>query len=111
MKFVRIVGVACVAAVFFLGAFGAGPALASAPNVVINSPGADQAYAEYPTISGSITEEGAQPEVTSASVALSSDDGFSSENSSINYPGGSGFSGSGANVSFSWLPKPKYNGK
>lgn len=111
MKFIRIVGVAGVAAVLFLGAFGAGPALAAAPNVVINSPGSDQAYDSYPTISGSITEDGAQPEVTSASVAISSDDGFSSENATINYPGGQGFSGSGASVSFSWKPTPKYNGK
>ncbi len=114
MKFVRIVGVAGAAAVLFLGVFGAGPALAAAPSVVINSPGADAAYDAYPTINGSITQDGPSPELRSASVALSSNDGFSSENATQSYPpGGSGtiFSGGGASITYSWTPKPKYNGK
>lgn len=115
MRSIRIVGVATVAAMSFMATVGAGAALAAPPNVVINSPGADAPYESYPTISGSITQEGPDPQLNSASVALSSNDGWTSENQSISYTrggGGAGFTPQGnASVTFSWAPKPKYNGR
>lgn len=114
MRSIRIAGAAGVVAMLFLSTFGAGSALAAPPSVVINSPGVDVAYEAYPTISGSITQDGNGGVVTRASVALSSNDGFSSENASKNYPpggSGTGFEGGGANVTYSWKPTPRYNGK
>ncbi|MDP1794895.1 MAG: hypothetical protein Q8K63_12250, partial [Acidimicrobiales bacterium] len=111
MKFRRIAGAASVVAMLFLATIGAGAAIAAPPSVVINSPGVDVSYEAYPAISGSITQEGAQPELTSASVALSSNDGWSSENSTQSWPGGSIFSGGGASITYNWTPKPKYNGR
>ena len=113
MKLIRLLAAAGVAALVLLAGPGTGPAMA-ANDVTINSP-ADLAYETYPTLSGSVSQSGNQGVVTKIDLKLTSVDGSTSENASLTYTRGASnssvFSGDGATVNFSWVPKPKYNGR
>lgn len=113
MKLFRLLGAAGVAALVLLAVPGAGPALAT-NEVAISSP-SDTAYNAYPALSGTVTQSGSGGVVTKVELALTSVDGLTSENATLTYNNGasnsSAFSGGGATVNFSWVPKPKYNGR
>ncbi|MBA2610198.1 MAG: hypothetical protein H0U92_14775 [Actinobacteria bacterium] len=113
MKLIRLLAAAGVAALVLLAVPGAGPALA-ANEVNINSP-SDIAYTSYPALSGAVSQSGSNATVTKVDLALTSVDGWTSENATLTYTSGaqnsSAFSGSGSNVSFSWTQEPNYNGR
>lgn len=115
MKPFRLLAAAGVVALVLLAIPGAGPALAAGPDVTINTPGADETKTGPVSITGSISQGGSNPVVTKASVTLSSDDDWTSENSTQSYTNGASnspiFSGGGARVSFDWTVTPKYNGR
>ncbi len=82
--------------------------------MAISSP-SDTAYNAYPALSGTVTQSGSSAVVTKVELALTSVDGLTSENATLTYNNGasnsSAFTGGGATVNFSWIPKPKYNGR
>ena len=85
MKFVRLLAVAFVAAVFFLAVPGADRALAT-NSTNLSSP-ADTGYDSYPTIAGTVTQSGNQAAVTRIDVTVESLEGASADNVT-KHPGG-----------------------
>jgi hypothetical protein len=111
---IRVLAAAGVAALAMLAVPGAGPALA-ANSVTISSP-TDTLYDAYPAMAGSVTQSGNNASVTKVDLSLTSVDGWTAENAQLTYNDGASNSSvftkkSGNEVDFSWVPKPRYNGR